>query len=78
MTDAIPTREDFTSPNEVIVHHNADVKPDDYGRFQFTAFWLTDQEWVPGGVRGQVFHTSLAEFIARDEKAGRKVRVVTA
>lgn len=67
-------RDDFTSPDETIVHHAPDMKPDDFGRFQFTAFWLTDQEWVPGGVRGQVFNTNLQDFIAR---CSGPVRVVT-
>lgn len=74
MTFPTPAHADFTTPDETIVHHAADAKPDDYGRFQFTAFWLTDQEWVPGGVRGQVFHTSLEAFIARNSGP---VRVVT-
>lgn len=74
MTSTMPTRTDFKAPNETIVHHRADVKPDDYGRFQFTAFWLTDQEWVPDGIRGQVFYTNLAKFIAR---SSGPVRVVT-
>lgn len=55
----IPTRDEFTSPNEDIVHVAADAKPDDHNRVQFFAHWLTDQEWVPSGVRGQVFYADL-------------------
>jgi hypothetical protein len=73
----IPSPHDFTSTDEVIVHHQ-DAVPDELGRLRFVAYWLTDQEWVPNGVRGQVFNTSLADFIARDEKDGKTVRVVTA
>jgi hypothetical protein len=65
MNFPMPTRADFTSPDETIVHHHADVRPDDLGRFQFVAYWLTDQEWVPDGIRAQVFNTNLDEFIAR-------------
>jgi hypothetical protein len=74
MTYEIPVPGDFTSPDETIVHHRADVVPDDLGRFQFVAFWLTDQEWVPNGVRGKVFNTSLDVFTARQSGP---VRVVT-
>ncbi|MFI5891968.1 hypothetical protein ACIA5D_17845 [Actinoplanes sp. NPDC051513] len=56
--------------------HAPDCKPDDLGRLQFTASWL--DEWLtPAGVRRQVFHTNLADFIARDEARGKTVRVVT-
>jgi hypothetical protein len=76
-TFPIPAREDFTSDNETIVWYSADRKFDDVGRIQFTAFWM--DEWLtPAGVRGQVFFTNLAEFIARDAERGKTVRVVSA
>jgi len=67
----IPSPADFASPDEVIVHHNDDAIPDSQGRIQFVAYWLP---MVPGAVRGQVFRTSLAKFIANEPGP---VRVVT-
>lgn len=78
MTATLPTpsRDDFTSPDEVIVHVAADAKPDDFNRVQFTAFWLTNQEWVPGGVRGQVFTTDLDRFSVAKAEQQSTVRIV--
>lgn len=73
----IPAPEDFQSEGEVIVWHPADRQPDDLGRLQFIAFWIGYHPVTGHGVRGQVFDTSLAEFIARDEAQGKTVRVVT-
>lgn len=70
-----PANTDFTSDTEVIVHIRAGAIPDSLSRLQFTAFWLDDY-LPPDGVRGQVFYTSLDNFIAADEAKGRKVRVV--
>ncbi|MFI5934742.1 hypothetical protein [Actinoplanes sp. NPDC051494] len=75
MTVAIPSRGDFTSPTETIVYPKAGSRADERGRSQFTAFWLDDY-LPPDGVRGQVFHTSLIDFIARHEAQGKTVRVV--
>ena len=71
-----PSRDDFTSPAEVIVHVAQGQKPDRFNRFRFAAFWLTGQEWVPSGVRGQVFHSDLDRFIADVERRKGSVRVV--
>lgn len=75
MTASMPSPEDFTLPTETIVYPKSGEKLDDLGRIQFTAFWLDDY-LPPNGVRGQVFHTNLADFIARDEARGKTVRVV--
>ncbi|WP_213455282.1 hypothetical protein [Rhizomonospora bruguierae] len=75
-TFTMPTRGDFAAPNELIVHVPADAEPDFLGRLQFTAFWLTDQQWVPGGVQGQVFRTNLVHFTGRAVTDGHTVRVV--
>jgi len=69
----MPTRDDFTSPNEVIVHVTGPV--DSFGRRSFTAYWPTDQEWVPGGVRSQLFFASLADFTARAVNRDQEVRI---
>lgn len=76
LTLPTPIRGDFTSPKEVIVHADLTQRPDGHNRVRFTAFWLTDQEWVPDGVRGQVFHSDLDRFVADDAQRGRTVRVV--
>ncbi|RKR92646.1 hypothetical protein BDK92_7088 [Micromonospora pisi] len=72
-TAGIPSREDFTFPTEVIVHVDLSRPADDHNRRQFDAFWPTDQEWVPDGVRGQVFRSDLDKFI---ERHNGPVRVV--
>ena len=49
--------------------------PDGRGRHSFTAYWRTD--YIPGQsysddkllIRGQVFNTVLADFLARNEGA---------
>lgn len=74
---ALPSRADFTDPSEVIVHVPSGSRPDSYNRFRFIAFWLTDQPWVPDGVRGQVFMTDLDRFTADVERRGGSVRVLT-
>lgn len=71
-----PTRDVFTDDREILVDLGSG--PDTLGRFQFTAYWLTDQGWVPGGVRGQVFHTVLTAWVARNVAAGCTVRFVGA
>lgn len=71
-----PTRDEFTSANELIVHVDAAAVPDGFNRVQFFAFWPTDQEWVPGGVRAQVFHTDLDEFVERTKRDGKTVRII--
>ncbi|HVM52658.1 MAG TPA: hypothetical protein VM262_05630 [Acidimicrobiales bacterium] len=38
-------------------------RPDGAGKQRFVAEWLDPA--VPGGVRGQVFHTALDDFVAR-------------
>jgi hypothetical protein len=78
MTSQTPSPSDFASSSEVLIHHYEDAVPDSLGRLQFVAYWLTDQEWVPNGVRAQVFNTNLAAFIDDEEIKGNQVRVVTA
>ena len=75
---AVPSREDFTCDNEVIVRLQSGAKPDAFNRIDArSVFWL--QEYlVPFGVRGQVFHADLAQFIAGEQAEGTPVRVVPA
>jgi hypothetical protein len=47
---------------------------DDLGRAMFRAYWLTDQPWVPGGVRAQVFNTNVALWVSGHRQRGRTVR----
>lgn len=77
--DNMPTVGDFTDANETIIYHADNVKPDSYGRFQFTVFWLGHHpaRGEGDGVRGQVFNTNLADFTTRERNRGRSVRVVT-
>lgn len=75
MTTAVPSREDFTHPDETIVHPDPASKPDERGRTRFTAFWITNQEWVPNGIRAQIFYTNLDDFVTR-AKAPATVRIV--
>jgi hypothetical protein len=72
----IPSRDQFTTDREVHFHIPANSRPDNFGRLQFTAFWPTDQPWVPGGVRGQVFHTNPGEAAARWQADGFTVHVI--
>lgn len=71
----MPIPADFTSPDEVIVHHHVDAVPDSLNRLQFVVFWLSGSK--PNGIAGQVFNTSLAAFVDDEEMKGNKVRVVT-
>lgn len=75
ITGRVPNRDEFSTATEFIVHVGGSA-PDLFGRTQFAAFWPTDQEWVPGGVRGQVFFASLEEFVARQRDQGYTVRTV--
>lgn len=76
MTAPTPGRAEFPADDHCIVHLAADAKPDLFSRVQFTAFWPTDQEWVPGGVRAQVWRADVDEWVARQETSGWKVTVV--
>lgn len=69
----LPALADFTTDNEVIVRPTPGQAPDSQGRIQFTAFWLSPASVY--GVRGQVFRTSLEDFITREQTAGHPVRV---
>ena len=69
----IPSRDEFDSLDEVIVEVRGVA--DNFGRSRFTAFWPTDQEWVPGGVRAQEFFADLAAFTARAVDRGQEVRI---
>lgn len=57
-------KEDFAGDHEVVIEiHSA---KDDWGRCQFTARWLDDNEWRGGsGVHGQVFFANIDEFVSR-------------
>lgn len=68
-----PALGDFAAPNELLVWPAPGQRPGS-DRIQFTAFW--PDENVPGRVRGQVFHTSLAEFTGREADRGHTVRVI--
>lgn len=71
-------RKPFSPPSVDDLADNEDavqiVEPlDDLGRAQFTVFWIGHDHFSEGAVRGQVFHASVADFVRRQEKAGRKV-----
>lgn len=68
----VPDPSEFRDPAEKIVHIN--TAPDGRGHQRFTVFWLTDQPWVPNGVRGQVFNADLAAFTARQSGPVRVTR----
>jgi hypothetical protein len=70
-----PRREAFPTAETIFVETQTinGRELDDLGQARFTAFWLTDQGWVPGGVRGQCFHTDLAAWITRTERQGGTV-----
>jgi len=74
---AAMTIPDITDPNEIVIVYTSDT--DDLGRRQFFAFWL-DNNIGAGcdqhGVRGQVFYTEPATFIARDRAAGHTIREI--
>lgn len=74
MTDRIPARDEFATPDEILVEVHGE--PDNFDRTPFAAYWLTDQEWVPGGVQAQLFQTSLRWFTGRAEMLGQTVRVL--
>jgi hypothetical protein len=74
----IPSRDDFTHPDEVIFEVANNAQPDNLNRIRFHAFWLTDQPWVPNGVRGQVFHADLGRYLAQEHALGHPVRVINA
>jgi hypothetical protein len=65
-------------PGEALVQIT-DREPDGFGRMQFTVFWLGHTPHVePGphhGVRGQVFHARLDDFIAERARRGQTVRL---
>jgi hypothetical protein len=70
----IPAKEDLTEGEVAVVIH---CEPDDFGRVGLVAFWLEDY-LTPAGIRGQVFFANLAEFLARHERCGVKVRGLNA
>lgn len=67
------------SPDEVVVERDPTARPDDFGREQFFAYWHDPKTLREGGpphhVRGQVFYTSVAEFVARHPQGS--VRIIT-
>jgi hypothetical protein len=71
---SIPAKEDLTEGEVAVVIH---CEPDDFGRVDLVVFWLEDY-LTPAGVRGQVFFANLAEFLARHERCGVKVRGLNA
>ncbi|WP_433330016.1 hypothetical protein [Spirillospora sp. CA-294931] len=52
---------------------------DGMGRQQFSVYWASDTPYAqggpPDGVRGQVFHTQLDEFITTHQQRGDEVRI---
>jgi hypothetical protein len=65
----------FYSDQEVCIEVHSE--PDNFGRQQFTAMWLDDNEWRGGsGVHGQVFFTDLSEFVSKTKEKGKTVRFV--
>lgn len=72
--DGLPDGAFIIDPQE-LAGDGYEVRTDALGRAHFTAFWRTDQEWVPGGVRGQCFHANLDDWIERHRQLGRPVYV---
>jgi hypothetical protein len=75
-----PSWDDIANGETVVAIHGT---PDDLGRVRLDAFWRSAHG--PGtptfhnpfvGVRGQVFYTVLAEFIANTQRQGHTVRGV--
>jgi hypothetical protein len=66
----IPSQDDLDD-NEVAIRITDD-RVDDLGRAQFTAFWR-DHHMTPAGVRGQVFNTTVADWVQRETQFGFKV-----
>ncbi len=73
LTITIP---EIMDPNEIVIVYT--TEHDDFGRRQFFAFWLDNvgARCDQRGVRGQVFYTNSATFIARVQKPGRTIREI--
>lgn len=74
----VPAIADFRHDGEVLLSFQ-DLGPDQFGRRTFFAFWIDDNvgpHLNEHGVRGQVFVTCPAEFIARQETLGGAVRII--
>lgn len=69
-TFTAPQISDFTNDTETLIHF-IDADSDSLNRRRFAAFWI-DQ----GRVRGQVFHTDIAQFTRREEFDNRTARVI--
>jgi hypothetical protein len=70
ITVTIPREEDLAD-NAMAIRIIGDL--DDLGHARFTAFWREDYLLTPAGVRGQVFHARLADFVRRNTRGGRHV-----
>jgi len=75
-TDArgIPLKSEFEGPAEIMLEVLA--RPDGQGRQMFRAYWLTDQAWVPGGVRAQVFTAKVRPWMEERIGKGHTVRLI--
>jgi hypothetical protein len=66
-----------TVPPGIVLVDIYDLAVDDFGRQHFFAYWADDIRWRGGGlVAGQVFHTDLREFAAREAERGFEVDVM--
>lgn len=67
------------APGEMVVERDPATVLDDFGREQFFAYWYDPKTLSEGGpphhVRGQVFYTDVAEFVAR--RPPGSVQVIT-
>lgn len=69
-TVTMPSRDDLAADEIVIA---VTSRPDSFDRVSLFAYWLDD--YLPAdGVRAQVFHVVLAEFVARNRRRGQTVR----
>lgn len=78
---AAPTRGQFRTATEVIVHVARDARPDAEGRVLFFASWITDRNEATNGVMQRAFKVDLDRFAAahanrREPSQRQPVRIV--
>lgn len=75
LTDSrgIPLAKEFAGDHSLTIFEVLTAE-DDAGRAMLRAYWLTDQPWVPGGVRAQVYTTNVTEWCCNQLAAGRTLK----
>jgi len=76
-TDArgIPVRGEFGGDRNLVIVDLCTAL-DDLGRAMFRAYWLSDEPWLPDGVRAQVFHTNVALWCQGRRAKGRTLKMI--